>query len=151
MSYITRTLGEDEKVQVVAKLHWICYVYPTLLLCLCLFCGLLGLGANPVFLLISFLIGLLAFYHFLNLNAIEMVVTNRRVVCRKGIIGIKTWELKNNKVESIEVKQSLKGRILGYATLWFSGTGTSKVCFQNIKNPWSLKKKIDLIIGKDED
>lgn len=37
---------------------------------------------------------------------------HKRVVCRNGVISVKTEELKNAKAESIEIKQSILGTIL---------------------------------------
>lgn len=88
-----------------------------------------------------------ALYDFLKLYTTEMVITNKRVICRKGVISVKTEELKNTKVESIEIKQSILGRIFGYATIWFSGTGTSKVKFEAIDDPWAIKSRIESVIG----
>ena len=75
-----------------------------------------------------------------------MVITNKRVICKTGIIGIKTEELLNSKIESIEVKQTIGGRIFGYANICFSGTGTSKVKFRGIKDPWGIKSRVETII-----
>ena len=60
---------------------------------------------------------------------------------------MKTEELKNSKVESIEIKQTILGRILDYGTIEFSGTGTSKVYFDNVDSPAAVKTEIDDIIG----
>lgn len=91
--------------------------------------------------------GVWALYNFLKLYMTEMVITNKRVICRKGIISVRTEELKNNKIESIEIKQSILGRILGYATIWFSGTGTSKVKFEAVDDPWTVKSRVESIVG----
>ena len=77
----------------------------------------------------------------------EMVVTNKRVVYRKGIISIKTEELKTDKIESIEVMQSILGRIFRFGNICFSGLGISKVEFKGIDNPWEVKSKVETIIG----
>jgi len=84
---------------------------------------------------------------WLNLYTTEMVVTNKRVICKKGFISVDTEEIKNAKIESVEIKQSFLGRIFKYGTIYFSGTGTSKVKFRAIDNPWAIKSKIETIIG----
>ena len=153
MSYIQGTLSKDEKVKATAKLHWANYIitcvygFVALLLILSYVLALndptapSGLGFGTLFFIC------LTIWDFLKLKLREMVVTNKRVVCRTGVISVNTEELKNQKVESVEIKQSLFGRIFGYADIWFSGTGTSKVVFRGIANPWKLKSKFEEIVG----
>ena len=76
-----------------------------------------------------------------------MAVTNKRVICCSGAFRIHTEELKNAKVESVEIKQSLLGNLFGYGDIWFSGTGTSKVVFRGVENPRQLKSQFEEIIG----
>ena len=77
----------------------------------------------------------------------EMVVTNRRVIYRKGLITRFTREIRNSKVESIEVKQGLFGLILGYGTIVFSGTGSSSMCFYFVKKPMEVRMQLEDIIN----
>lgn len=152
MSYVKGTLSKDEEIKEVVRLHWFNYI----------FTGILGFVA--FLLVISYFVNaelqkdpgtkwiviffvIWALYDFLKLYTTEMVITNKRVICRKGVISVKTEELKNTKVESIEIKQSILGRIFGYATIWFSGTGTSKVKFEAIDDPWAIKSRIESVIG----
>ena len=152
VSYVTGTLSADEEIREVIKLHWFNYILT----------GLLGLMAFLLVLLYFINLALDSFgnspmpallfviwtgYDFLRLYTTEMVITNKRVICKKGIISVKTEELKNSKIESVEIKQSISGRIFGYATIKLSGTGTSKVVFKTIDDPWGVKSKIETIIG----
>ena len=77
-----------------------------------------------------------------------MVCTSRRVVFKTGIISIKTAEIKIDKIESIQIEQSFWGRILGYGNICFSGTGTAKVEFFYVDNPWQIKPQIEEAIDE---
>ncbi len=85
-------------------------------------------------------------YSLLELQTLEMVITNKRVICKRGILQLQTEELKLSKIESINVKQSIFGRIFNYATISFSGVGTAKVDFVGVENPWIVKSHIESII-----
>lgn len=85
-------------------------------------------------------------YSLLELQTVEMIVTNKRVICRRGIFQLKTEELKHSKIEGINVNQSIIGRIFNYATISFSGIGTAKVKFKGVKNPWTVKSRLESII-----
>ena len=152
MSYVEKTLSKDEEIKEIVKLHWFNYLFTSVLALIALFFGasyfmstdLQRSSGSKVF---AIFFGVWVLYNFLKLYMTEMVITNKRVICRKGIISVRTEELKNNKIESIEIKQSILGRILGYATIWFSGTGTSKVKFEAVDDPWTVKSRVESIVG----
>lgn len=152
MSYVTRNLSKDEEVKKIIKLHWINYIVTGVLTVFALFLLLLllvdgGLKENIVYIVLVLFFVLWTLYSFLKLYTTERIITNKRVIYKTGIISVKTEELKNSKVESIEIKQTILGRILDYGTIEFSGTGTSKVYFDNVDNPAAVKTEIDDIIG----
>ena len=152
MSYITRNLSKDEKVKKVIKLHWINYIITTILVVFSAFLLLLFLANGellediPYICIVSCFV-LWTIYNFLKLYTTERVITNKRVIYKTGIISVRTEELKNSKIESVEIKQTVLGRILDYGTIELSGTGTSKVFFDNVDSPASIKTQIDDIIG----
>ena len=73
----------------------------------------------------------------------EMVVTTKRVICKTGIIAVNTEELKNARIESVEIKQTLWQRLWRYADIYFTGTGVSYVLFTNIKDARSVKSTLE--------
>ena len=87
-------------------------------------------------------------YGLLELQTLEMLITNRRVICRRGVFQFQTKELSLSKIESINVEQSIFGRAFNYATIIFSGVGTAKVEFEGVKNPWTVKSRVESIINE---
>ena len=152
MSYVTRNLSKDEEILENIKLHWINYIvvgFLSVIAFLSLIAYMLdsALKKETVFVFFVLFLWCWVFYDFLKLYTTERIITNKRVIYKTGIISVKTEELKNSKVESIEIKQTILGRILDYGTIEFSGTGTSKVYFDNVDSPAAVKTKIDDIIG----
>lgn len=137
-AYVRKALMQGEEVLVEGYLHWIHSVTA--------WCGM-GIGgclliasvAAPVLAILGAIC--IGWGWYLRLKAIctQMLVTNRRVIFKEGIISTHTEELKNIKVESIEITQSIMGRILGYATIHFTGTGASDVYFHDVADPWVVK------------
>lgn len=148
MSYIEQTLANDEKIEVVAELHWFAYIKAFTIAFVAFVFVIFSLIYDISILLFGFITVLLALYYFLLIKTTEMVVTNKRIICKVGIISIKTEELKNKKIEAIEMKQSLIGRIFDYGNICFSGTGTSKVKFLYVNKPHQIKNNIDSIVDK---
>ena len=46
-----------------------------------------------------------------------------------------------NKIESVDIDQSIMGRILGYGTIVIVGTGGTKEPFAAISDPMTFRKK----------
>lgn len=70
-------------------------------------------------LIMACVLGVYPFLLYLSLHLTEMVCTNRRVVYKTGIISIKTEEIKVERIESIQVKQTFWGRVFGYGNILF--------------------------------
>lgn len=141
--YINNTLAKDEEIKWVAHLHWLTWVGPVLWLIL----GFVLL-ASQIY-LIGIFICLLAFWIFLGWKNTEYVVTNKRVIAKRGIIAVKTEELRNPKVESVYIKQGILDRIFGLGSVVFGGTGGSKVLFKYISDPRQVKTHLEEIIEEN--
>ena len=61
---------------------------------------------------------------------------------RKSFTSIarRTVEMNLSKIESVNVDQSVMGRILGYGTLTIIGTGGTREIFNNISRPLEFRK-----------
>lgn len=70
----------------------------------------------------------------------EYVITNKRVIIKKGLIAIWTLEMNLQKIETVNVRQSILGRILGYGCLTIVGTGGTLERFNCIKKPITFRK-----------
>src|SRR5207253_2605721 len=117
MSYVNRVLQPGEVVRHVASLHWILYV-PGLLMCL--LAGLIAilLPDPSVHLLVHrlgvivawlcFAVGLILVARtWFNWWITEIAVTNRRVIYKTGFIRRDTTEINMDKVESVDVDQTI--------------------------------------------
>ena len=81
-------------------------------------------------------------------NATEMALTNRRVVIKTGLVGRKTIEMLLNKVESIEVSETVLGRMLGYGTIVVIGTGGTPEPFDQVAHPLEFRSRVQQQIEK---
>ncbi|OZI08143.1 hypothetical protein BWI93_10815 [Siphonobacter sp. BAB-5385] len=71
----------------------------------------------------------------------EFVITNKRLVIKTGFISRDTIELNLNKVESIQVEQSVWGRMFGFGTVSIHGTGETSQVFTRISDPLEFRRK----------
>lgn len=71
----------------------------------------------------------------------EFAITNKRVIIKTGLFSRKTLEMNLGKIESVNVDQSILGRILGYGTITIIGTGGTRESFRDIREPLAFRKK----------
>ena len=72
----------------------------------------------------------------------ETDVTNLRVVHKTGFITRKTFEMSLDKVESVDVDQSIMGRILNYGDVTILGVGEGKQKIETIASPLAFRSAI---------
>jgi uncharacterized membrane protein YdbT with pleckstrin-like domain len=145
MRYVEKNLTEGERIMYTARRHWIVLAGPAIAAA---FFGLPGLFLLFVpdariggFVMLS-IAGAFFLYGWLARNGFEFAVTNRRVVCCKGVVSIATDEIFLDKVESVFVNQTLVGRWLNYGNITVRGTGGSWEPFKGIENPLFLRRHV---------
>jgi uncharacterized membrane protein YdbT with pleckstrin-like domain len=120
MGYIEKSLGINEQVVRKFKIHWISYIIPVATAFI-----IIGIPA------------------LIRLLTTEYAVTSKRVILKTGFISRNTEELLLKKAETVEIKQGILGRILGYGDVKVTGTGVSFVLFKTVQNPMAAKRLIE--------
>ena len=116
--YINNNLIKDEHLIYETNYHWVLYI--------------------KYFILTLFTWGI---YPYLVSKNSEFGITNKRLIIKTGILSRRTLELNLSKIESVNVNQSILGRILGYGSIGVIGTGGTKEYFVSIKNPLEFRRK----------
>jgi uncharacterized membrane protein YdbT with pleckstrin-like domain len=83
-----------------------------------------------------------AFGKFIKRWTTELAVTDRRVIYKERLIARRTLEMNRSRVESVDVYQSVLGRLLGYGTITLRGTGGSGEPMPNIDDPLTFRSYI---------
>ena len=72
----------------------------------------------------------------------ETDVTNMRVVHKTGFIKRRTFEMSLDKIESVDVDQSIPGRIFNYGNVTVRGVGEGKETINTIASPLAFRNAI---------
>ena len=72
----------------------------------------------------------------------ETDVTNMRVVHKTGFIKRRTFEMALDKVESVDVNQSILGRLLNYGDVTINGVGEGTETIRTIAAPLDFRSHI---------
>ena len=157
MFYIKKTLTTDEKLVTLKRQHWFFWFKPFLWSSI-LFLGFYAYvsaytppeGLLEILKFLLWIIGLIVLpiwlIYLVKYYALENAVTTKRVIVKMGFIRIDTDELRNERIENIQIKQSLLGRLFSYGDLEFKGTGGTEVVFRFIADPVDTKKIIESVI-----
>jgi uncharacterized membrane protein YdbT with pleckstrin-like domain len=123
MSYVQSVLQPGERVRMLGCLHWIVY-WPAILFSVLTVAALV---AGSIGQYVSAVCAALAVYFFLRGWFIrwitEIAVTDRRIIYKRGFIYRHTAEMNMDKVASVDVDQSILGRMLDYGTVHVLGIG----------------------------
>ncbi len=92
--------------------------------------GLIGLGG----IVLLFGCGRLA-RTMVQRSTTDMLVTNRRVLSRVGVLRKESEEMFLGKIESVEIHQNLLARALNYGSIEVNGSGEGELVFTNIAAP----------------
>jgi uncharacterized membrane protein YdbT with pleckstrin-like domain len=76
---------------------------------------------------------------WLRRSATEIAVTDRRVILKKGLIWRHTVEMNMQKVESVDVDQTVAGRIFNYGDVTIRGVGSTFEQLRTIDAPLKLR------------
>jgi uncharacterized membrane protein YdbT with pleckstrin-like domain len=149
MSYIEQVLQPDETVKLRTNLHW--FVYLPALAAIIIAAGLgawwyrdgqanvlLAMG-TLVFLTAAVLLFLSG---WLKRFGTEIAVTPYRVIYKTGLIRRSTTEINMDKIESVDVDQSIFGRLFSYGTVTIRGTGEAVEPIRNIADPIAFRNAI---------
>src|SRR3979409_1909875 len=72
----------------------------------------------------------------------ETDVTNLRVIHKTGFIKRRSFEMSLDKVESVDVNQSILGRILNYGDVTILGVGEGRETIKTIASPLAFRNFI---------
>ena len=148
--YIDEILQPGERVLYSTNAHWIFY-FPAILawivaLGLLILAGQFVGGLAMVCLIGAGLVALAALYWtikgWFHRFTTETDVTNLRVVHKTGFIKRRTFEMALDKVESVDVDQTILGRILNYGDVTIRGVGEGIETIKTIASPLAFRSSI---------
>ena len=151
--YVRRVLQPNEGVVYATRLHWRIYLRCAALLLVGAACAVaapsfaghqpeIGLALRIVavmFVLLALSAGLSA---LVRRATTELVVTNHRVIFKTGLMSRHTLEMNCAKIDSVDVDQTILGRILGYGTIVVRGSGGSLEPIRDIADPLAFRSYI---------
>ena len=151
--YIDDILQPGEKVLYSTNAHWIFYL-PAIVawivaLALLILSATVAAGIPSAVLAAwaaAAVIAVMALYFtvkgWFHRLTTETDVTDRRVVHKTGFIKRRTFEIALDKIESVDVEQTILGRIFNYGDVTIMGVGEGKQTISTIASPLAFRSAI---------
>jgi uncharacterized membrane protein YdbT with pleckstrin-like domain len=149
--YIDDILQPGEKVLYSTNAHWIFYL-PAIaawIVALALYIiarNTVSPGLETMWLVLAAAAALVAVLAtgkaWFHVWTTETDVTNLRVVHKTGFIKRRTFEMSLDKVESVDVNQSILGRIMNYGDVTVRGVGEGQETIKTIASPLDFRNHI---------
>jgi uncharacterized membrane protein YdbT with pleckstrin-like domain len=149
--YIDDIVQPGEKVLYSTNAHWIFYLPAIAAWIVAILLFLLSRQTTTEGIMLTWLsaaavVGIVALYWtakaWFHRWTTETDVTNMRVVHKTGFIKRRTFEMSLDKVESVDVNQSILGRILNYGDVTVRGVGEGAETIKTIASPLDFRNHI---------
>jgi uncharacterized membrane protein YdbT with pleckstrin-like domain len=144
--YINEILQPDEKIVFTTTIHWMVYLPGIAMWVVTAIIYFYGTQYSSGWSLVALAIGLLAafstFRAWFRRWTTEIDVTDRRIVFKRGFIRRHTVEMNMDKVESVDVDQSILGRIFDFGDIVVRGTGVGIEPLHNIQAPLQFRNYV---------
>src|SRR5215468_11964637 len=153
MRYVDQVLQPGETIRRVTSVSWIGYVRGMifwLIAIAVLFYIAPWSQRSPGWELLGwlafaalFVVGaILLIEHWWRRFTTEVAVTDRRIISKVGFIKRRTVEMHMDKVESVDVEQTILGRIFNYGDITIRGTGETLETLRMIDHPLEFRSHV---------
>ena len=171
MLYVEQSLGPDEELIHVGQFHWMYTVHAFLAIVWGIVISTLivvggvvvykQLGHFPRGLpamegvqylhpgiriagFIAFVLGVLSFAQMMVVKATtEIAITNNRLVYKRGLVARSVGEMSIDRIEGVNVLQTILGRIFNYGRLAVRGMGVGEVILPPLDDPIIFRQAIE--------
>lgn len=138
--YVQNQLITDERIEYQAKIHWAVYLKGLLMIAV----GFLIMASEilllPTLLIVLGTIALL--WAFIFQRTTELVITNKRVIAKFGVVSRHAFEQQLSKVDGANLEQSLLGRMMGFASVVVRGSGGTGTPIPYIERADHFKREL---------
>ncbi len=171
MLYVQQSLGPDEELVHVGKFHWMYTVgafmsilwglVTSILIMFAAYKGYEMFGRLPNdtgFLeaikiihpgirgvaFLFFVLGLVKFAHMMVIKVTtEIAITNNRLVYKRGLVARHVGEISIDRIEGVNVLQTILGRLFDYGRVMIRGMGVGEVVLPPIEDPIRFRRAIE--------
>jgi uncharacterized membrane protein YdbT with pleckstrin-like domain len=137
----------DTNIVYQARMHWIIFVSPLLMLLVVGYVGVQFVSVRQV----SMLLGIFAVFWTLSVYLMyrfcSLTIRKNQLVLQKGFLVRQTMDIPLTKVASVNIQQNILGAMLGYGNIQITDTGGSSESITYIAKPLTCRRYIEQLIS----
>ena len=171
MLYVEQSLGPDEELVHVGKFHWMYTVQAFMAIIWGIVISLIIIIGSVIAYkqmswfpeelptlegvqylhpgiriasFVAFVLGLLSFAQMMVIKATtEIAITSSRLVYKRGLVARQVGEISVDRIEGVNVLQTILGRLFNYGRLAIRGMGIGEVVLPPIDDPIVFRQAIE--------
>ncbi|MFN3827745.1 MAG: PH domain-containing protein [Micavibrio sp.] len=171
MLYVQQSLSPDEEIIHIGYFHWmytlkaVLAIFWGILGCIAVIVAAVYFQENywtgfiaetalgkvqelhpgiRIFAFFVFIFGVMRFASMMVAKATtEIAITNMRLIFKRGLVARYVGEMSIDRIEGVNVLQSILGRIFGYGRIMVRGMGVGEVILPPISNPIAFRRAIE--------
>lgn len=171
MLYIQESLSPDEEIVHIGHFHWV-YTAQAILSIVWGILGCIAVIVGGIFFqqvygpefysqnwlgmvrelhpgvrlggFLIFVLGLLSFANRMVIKATtEIAITSSRLIYKRGLVARHVGEMSIDRIEGVNVLQTIMGRILNYGRIMVRGMGVGEVILPSLADPIAFRRAIE--------
>ena len=129
-----------------SHLHWVIFLWPVVFMVAAVYVGLNFEAINTIALFFA-VMGLAWFLMvWMTYQFSSLTIKQKQVILRTGFFIRETTDIPFNKIESIDIRQTLLGSMFKYGSLVITGTGGTKQLIHYLNRPLTCRRYIEQLI-----
>ncbi|MAI63010.1 MAG: hypothetical protein CBB87_11135 [Micavibrio sp. TMED27] len=145
---VENALVKDEEIIIEARIHWAIYLKAIIVF---VFSSIVGMMILELGALLFAAAVLMAIHATISREIFMLVLTNKRVFVRYGLLQVDVVDIRFSKIESIELERMIPGYLLGYANVVIMGTGQRYVVIPFVGNATAFRRAYNKVTLDDEE
>lgn len=142
-------LVEGEEVLLRGRIHWGVYWKSFAVILIALYITFFVVQEIGLILMIFGF--LMAAHAVMAKHFLLLVLTNKRVLARYGILQVDFVDMRFRNIESVELERMLPGFLLGYANVVVMGTGQRYIVIPFVSNGPEFRRKFNELTLNEEE
>ena len=142
-------LTKGEEVILYGNVHWGLYWKASVVLLFALLVGLL------LFVELGIVLGiagvLLLSYAVIKKHMLLLILTNKRILVRYGILQVDVVDIRFRNIESVELERMLPAFLMGYSSVIVMGTGNRFIYIPYIANGAAFRRAFNELVLDEEE
>lgn len=126
-----------------ARLHWIMYAWPVIIFCLVTVIGFYFPLVRQASILFGTLVLLWGLAVYCTVRFCSLTIKKSKITLRTGVFARQILDIPFQKIESVNIRQSILGTLLGYGTIEITGTGGTHELVTYLSKPLTCRRYIE--------